>query len=165
MVSEKTPEKISIITIDPAVGMLPFQARQLAFSLELPKEAIGAASRAVMACYRCLRDTDANQLEINPLILTSDNKILVLDAKMVFDENALCRQPTIGEFRDKSQEDPRETHAAEYDLSYIGLDGNIGCMINGAGLAMATMDMIKHTGGAPANFLDIVGGVPLQSML
>ena len=157
-VAEETPEKISTIVIDPAVGMQQFQARQLAFSLKLPKEAIGPASKAVMACYRCLRDTDANQLEINPLILTTDNKILALDAKMGFDENALYRQPAIAECRDKSQEDPREINAAEHDLSYIGLDGNIGCMINGAGLAMATMDMIQHSGGQPANFLDIGGG-------
>jgi len=157
-VAEETPEKIFTITIDPAVGMQPFQARQLAFSLNLPNEAIAAATKAVMACYRCLRDTDANQLEINPLILTTDNKILALDAKMGFDDNALYRQPAIAECRDKTQEDPRETNAAEHALSYIGLDGNIGCMINGAGLAMATMDMIQHAGGQPANFLDIGGG-------
>jgi len=157
-VAEETPEKIFTITIDPAVGMQPFQARQLAFSLNLPNESITAATKAVMACYRCLRDTDANQLEINPLILTADNKILALDAKMGFDDNALYRQPEIAECRDKTQEDPREINAAEHDLSYIGLDGNIGCMINGAGLAMATMDMIQHSGGQPANFLDIGGG-------
>jgi succinyl-CoA synthetase beta subunit len=157
-VAEEAPEKIFTITIDPAVGMQPFQARQLAFSLNLPNVAIAAATKAVMACYRCLRDTDANQLEINPLILTADNKILALDAKMGFDDNALYRQPEISECRDKTQEDPREINAAEHDLSYIGLDGNIGCMINGAGLAMATMDMIQHSGGQPANFLDIGGG-------
>jgi succinyl-CoA synthetase beta subunit len=157
-VAEEAPEKIFTITIDPAVGMQPFQARQLAFSLNLPNVAIAAATKAVMACYRCLRDTDANQLEINPLILTADNKILALDAKMGFDDNALYRQPEIAECRDKTQEDPREINAAEHDLSYIGLDGNIGCMINGAGLAMATMDMIQHSGGQPANFLDIGGG-------
>jgi len=157
-VAEEAPEKIFTITIDPAVGMQPFQARQLAFSLNLPNVAIAAATKVVMACYRCLRDTDANQLEINPLILTADNKILALDAKMGFDDNALYRQPEIAECRDKTQEDPREINAAEHDLSYIGLDGNIGCMINGAGLAMATMDMIQHSGGQPANFLDIGGG-------
>lgn len=157
-VAEEAPEKIFTITIDPAVGMQPFQARQLAFSLNLPNVAIAAATKVVMACYRCLRDTDANQLEINPLILTADNKILALDAKMGFDDNALYRQPEISECRDKTQEDPREINAAEHDLSYIGLDGNIGCMINGAGLAMATMDMIQHSGGQPANFLDIGGG-------
>jgi len=157
-VAEETPEKISKIMIDPAVGMQPFQARQLAFTLNLPNEVIGAVSRAVMKCYRAFRDTDANLLEINPLILTTDNKVMAIDAKMTFDENALYRRPEILEFRDKTQEDPRETNAAEHDLSYVGLDGNIGCLINGAGLAMATMDMIQHAGGEPANFLDIGGG-------
>ena len=157
-VAEETPEKITKIVIDPAVGMQPFQSRQLAFTLDLPNEVVGAASRAVMKCYRAFRDTDANLLEINPLVLTSDNRILAIDAKMTFDANALYRRPEIFEFRDKTQEDPRETNAAEHDLSYIGLDGNIGCIINGAGLAMATMDMIQHAGGEPANFLDIGGG-------
>ena len=157
-VAEETPEKITKIVIDPAVGMQPFQSRQLAFTLDLPNEVVGAASRAVMKCYRAFRDTDANLLEINPLVLTSDNRILAIDAKMTFDSNALYRRPEIFEFRDKTQEDPRETNAAEHDLSYIGLDGNIGCIINGAGLAMATMDMIQHAGGEPANFLDIGGG-------
>ena len=157
-VAEETPEKIAKIVIDPAVGMQAFQSRQLAFTLDLPNEAVGVASRAVMKCYRAFRDTDANLLEINPLVLTSDNRILAIDAKMTFDINALYRRPEIFEFRDKTQEDPRETIAAEHDLSYIGLDGNIGCIINGAGLAMATMDMIQHAGGEPANFLDIGGG-------
>ena len=157
-VAEETPEKIAKIVIDPAVGMQPFQSRQLAFTLDLPNQAVGVASRAVMKCYRAFRDTDANLLEINPLVLTSDNQILAIDAKMTFDANALYRRPEIFEFRDKTQEDPRETNAAEHDLSYIGLEGNIGCIINGAGLAMATMDMIQHAGGEPANFLDIGGG-------
>ncbi|MDB9933367.1 malate--CoA ligase subunit beta [Candidatus Thioglobus sp.] len=157
-VAEETPEKISKIMIDPAVGMQPFQARQLVFTLDIPNEVVGAASRAVMKCYRAFRDTDANLLEINPLILTTDNKVIAIDAKMTFDENALYRRPEILEFRDKTQEDPRETNAAEHDLSYVGLDGKIGCLINGAGLAMATMDMIQHAGGEPANFLDIGGG-------
>ena len=157
-VAEETPHKISKITIDPAVGMQPFQARQLVFTLDLPNQAIAAASRAVMKCYRAFRDTDANLLEINPLVLTTDNKVMALDAKMTFDANALYRRPEIFEFRDKTQEDPRETNAAEHDLNYVGLDGNIGCLINGAGLAMATMDMIQHAGGEPANFLDIGGG-------
>ena len=157
-VAENTPEKISTITIDPGVGIQPFQARQLAFSLDLPSEAISMITKTVIACYRCLRETDANQIEINPLVLTSDKKILALDAKMSFDENALYRQPDIVQFRDKTQEDQRETTASEHDLNYIGLEGNIGCMINGAGLAMATMDMIQHSGGEPANFLDIGGG-------
>jgi len=157
-VADETPEKITKIVIDPAVGMQPFQSRQLAFTLDLPNQAVGVASRAVMKCYRAFRDTDANLLEINPLVLTSDNQILAIDAKMTFDANALYRRPEIFEFRDKTQEDPRETNAAEHDLSYIGLDGKIGCIINGAGLAMATMDMIQHAGGEPANFLDIGGG-------
>jgi len=161
-VAEEMPEKISKIMIDPAVGMQPFQARQLVFTLNLPNEVVGAASRAVMKCYRAFRDTDANLLEINPLILTTDNKVMAIDAKMTFDENALYRRPEILEFRDKTQEDPRETNAAEHNLSYVGLDGNIGCLINGAGLAMATMDMIQHVGGVPANFLDIGGGASAE---
>ena len=164
-VAEETPEKISKIVIDPAVGMQPFQARQLAFTLNLPNGVVGAASRAVMRCYRAFRDTDANLLEINPLILTTDNKIMAIDAKMIFDDNALYRRPEILEFRDKTQEDPRETNAAEHDLSYVGLDGNIGCLINGAGLAMATMDMIHHAGGEPANFLDIGGGASPERVI
>ena len=157
-VAEEMPEKINKIRIDPSVGMQPFQARQLVFTLGLPNEAIGSASRAVMKCYRAFRDTDANLLEINPLVLTSGNKVLALDAKMSFDANALYRRPEIFEFHDKTQQDIREINAAEHDLNYIGLEGNIGCLINGAGLAMATMDMIQHAGGEPANFLDIGGG-------
>ena len=161
-VAEEMPDKINKIRIDPSVGMQPFQARQLVFTLGLPNEAIGSASRAVMKCYRAFRDTDANLLEINPLVLTSGNKVLALDAKMSFDSNALFRRPEIFEFHDKTQHDIREINAAEHDLNYIGLDGNIGCLINGAGLAMATMDMIQHAGGAPANFLDIGGGASAQ---
>ncbi|MDC1038819.1 malate--CoA ligase subunit beta [Candidatus Thioglobus sp.] len=161
-VAEEMPEKINKIRIDPSVGMQPFQARQLVFTLGLPNEAIGSASRAVMKCYRAFRDTDANLLEINPLVLTSGNKILALDAKMSFDANALYRRPEIFEFHDKTQQDIREINASEHDLNYIGLEGNIGCLINGAGLAMATMDMIQHAGGEPANFLDIGGGASAQ---
>jgi malate-CoA ligase subunit beta len=161
-VAEEMPEKINKIRIDPSVGMQPFQARQLVFTLDLPNEAIGSASRAVMKCYRAFRDTDANLLEINPLVLTSGNKVLALDAKMSFDANALYRRPEIFEFHDKTQQDIREINAAEHDLNYIGLEGNIGCLINGAGLAMATMDMIQHAGGEPANFLDIGGGASAQ---
>ena len=161
-VAEEMPEKINKIRIDPSVGMQPFQARQLVFTLGLPNEAIGSASRAVMKCYRAFRDTDANLLEINPLVLTSGNKVLALDAKMSFDSNALFRRPEIFEFHDKTQQDIREINAAEHDLNYIGLEGNIGCLINGAGLAMATMDMIQHAGGEPANFLDIGGGASAE---
>ena len=161
-VAEEMPEKINKIRIDPSVGMQPFQARQLVFTLGLPNEAIGSASRAVMKCYRAFRDTDANLLEINPLVLSSGYKVLALDAKMSFDANALYRRPEIFEFHDKTQQDIREINAAEHDLNYIGLEGNIGCLINGAGLAMATMDMIQHAGGEPANFLDIGGGASAQ---
>lgn len=157
-VAEESPEKISTITVDPGLGIQPFQARQLVYSLNLPKEAVSQATKTIISCYRCLLETDANQLEINPLILTKDNRILALDAKMNFDENALYRQQEVLAFRDKTQEDQREIDASEHDLNYIGLDGKIGCMINGAGLAMATMDMIQHSGGNPANFLDIGGG-------
>ena len=161
-VAEVMPEKINKIRIDPSVGMQPFQARQLVFTLGLPNEAIGSASRAVMKCYRAFRDTDANLLEINPLVLSSGNKVLALDAKMSFDANALYRRPEIFEFHDKTKQDIREINAAEHDLNYIGLEGNIGCIINGAGLAMATMDMIQRAGGEPANFLDIGGGASAQ---
>ena len=160
--AEEMTEKINKIRIAPSVGMQHFQARQLVFTLGLPNEAIGSASRAVMKCYRAFRDTDANLLEINPLVLTSGNKVLALDAKMSFDANALYRRPEIFEFHDKTQQDIREINAAEHDLNYIGLEGNIGCLINGAGLAMATMDMIQHAGGEPANFLDIGGGASAQ---
>ena len=161
-VAEEMPEKIAKIRIDPSVGMQPFQVRQLVFNLGLPNEAVDSASRAVMKCYRAFRDTDANLLEINPLALVSGNKVLALDAKMSFDANALYRRPEIFELNDKTQQDTREIHAAEHDLNYVGLDGNIGCLINGAGLAMATMDMIQHAGGKPANFLDIGGGASAQ---
>lgn len=161
-VAKENPEKIFTININPAVDIQQFQARKLAYSLNLPKEAIAQATKTIMSCYRCLTETDANQLEINPLILTKDNKILALDAKMEFDENALYRQADIVELCDKEQEDPRETNASEHGLNYIGLDGNIGCMVNGAGLAMATMDMIQHSGGEPANFLDIGGGASAE---
>jgi len=157
-VAEKTPEAITTISIDPAVGLQTFQARQLAFALELPAVVIGEASKTIMAAYRTFRDLDANLLEINPLVLTKEQHIIALDAKMTFDENALFRQSEVAELRDTTQEDPRETRAGDQDLSYVGLEGHIGCMINGAGLAMATMDMIQHAGGEPANFLDIGGG-------
>ncbi|MGH8670608.1 MAG: malate--CoA ligase subunit beta [Burkholderiales bacterium] len=156
--AERKPEALLHIAIEPAVGMRDFQARELAFGLGLPATVISQAVNAFRGAYRTLRDLDAALVEINPLVLTKDARLMVLDAKMSFDENALFRRPQIAELRDKSQEDPRETAAADRGLSYVGLDGNIGCMINGAGLAMATMDMIKHAGGEPANFLDIGGG-------
>ncbi|MFB5192524.1 ADP-forming succinate--CoA ligase subunit beta [Alicyclobacillus fastidiosus] len=152
------PEKIFRETVDPAVGLNPFQARNLAFKLELPKEAVNKAVKFMTALYDAFIAKDCSIAEINPLVLTADNDVLALDAKLNFDDNALFRHKDIVELRDKDEEDPKEIEASQYDLSYIALDGNIGCMVNGAGLAMATMDTIKYYGGAPANFLDVGGG-------
>ncbi len=156
--AESHPEAITKIHIEPAVGIQDYQARQMAFALGLDAEIISHAVKTIRGCYRALRELDASMLEINPLVVTSNNDLVALDAKMGFDDNALFRQQKISELRDKSQEDPREMAAADRGLSYVGLDGDIGCMINGAGLAMATMDMIKLAGGEPANFLDVGGG-------
>ncbi|EPZ46286.1 ADP-forming succinate--CoA ligase subunit beta [Alicyclobacillus acidoterrestris] len=152
------PEKIFRETIDPAVGLNPFQARNLAFKLELPKEAINKAVKFMTALYEAFVAKDCSIAEINPLVLTGDNDVLALDAKLNFDDNALFRHKDIVDLRDTDEEDPKEIEASKYDLSYIALDGNIGCMVNGAGLAMATMDTIKYYGGEPANFLDVGGG-------
>ena len=152
------PETITKIEVDPVVGLTGFQARELSFALNLPKETLGKAVQLFMGCYKAMVELDMNMLEINPLVLTADKDLVALDAKMSFDDNALFRHPAISKLNDNSQKDPREVAAAEHDLSYVGLDGDIGCMINGAGLAMATMDMIKYCGGEPANFLDIGGG-------
>lgn len=157
-VAETKPESIVKISVEPAVGMQAFQARELAFKLGLPGSAVADATRVILGAYRCFRDKDSNMLEINPLVFTQEGQLIALDAKMSFDDNALFRHPDISELRDKSQEDPRETQAADRGLSYVGLDGDVGCIVNGAGLAMATMDMILLEGGAPANFLDIGGG-------
>ncbi len=146
------------VPIEPAVGMQDFQAREIAFALGMEQAQLAEAVKALKACYRAFRDLDATMVEVNPLVVTTDGRIIALDAKMGFDDNALFRRPQISELRDKSQEDTREMNAADRGLSYVGLDGNIGCIINGAGLAMATLDMIKHVGGEPANFLDIGGG-------
>ncbi|MCP4875064.1 MAG: malate--CoA ligase subunit beta [Gammaproteobacteria bacterium] len=146
------------VPIEPAVGMQDFQAREIAFALGVEQAQLAEAVKALKACYRAFRDLDATMVEVNPLVVTTDGRIIALDAKMGFDDNALFRRPQISELRDKSQEDTREMNAADRGLSYVGLDGNIGCIINGAGLAMATLDMIKHVGGEPANFLDIGGG-------
>ena len=156
------PESIIKIAVEPAVGMQAFQARELAFALGLDKSQVNQAVTTFMGCYRAMRDLDANMVEINPLVVTKEGNLLAVDGKMGFDDNALFRHPSISELRDKSQEDPREMRAADRGLSYVGLDGNIGCIINGAGLAMATMDMIKHSGGEPANFLDIGGGASAE---
>ena len=155
---ETHPEALIRIQVEPAVGLCRFQARELAFALGLPAPIIPQAVSTFLGAYRAFRDLDATLVEINPLVLTHGETLVALDAKMGFDDNALFRRPHISELRDKSQEDPREAGASDRGLSYVGLDGNIGCMINGAGLAMATMDMIKLAGGEPANFLDIGGG-------
>ena len=155
---ERAPDSIIRTTVDPGVGMQRFQAREIAFGLGLDHNLIGKATETIFSCYQVFRDYDASMLEINPLVVTRDGSLVALDAKMSFDENALFRRPEISELRDKSQEDPRETYANDRGLSYVGLDGDIGCIVNGAGLAMATLDMIKLAGGEPANFLDIGGG-------
>ncbi len=156
------PDAIRKIYIEPAVGLQDFQARTMAFALGLGDELLNHAIRTIKGCYRAMRDLDANILEINPLVVTRKNELIALDAKMSFDENALFRRTRIAELRDNSQIDSREVAAAEAGLSYVGLDGDIGCMINGAGLAMATMDMIKLAGGEPANFLDVGGGASAE---
>jgi len=157
-IAENQPDSIVRVPIEPAVGMQDFQAREIAFALGMGTAQLAESVKALKACYRAFRDLDATMVEINPLVVTTDGRIIALDAKMGFDDNALFRRPQISELRDKSQEDAREMNAADRGLSYVGLEGNIGCIINGAGLAMATMDMIKHVGGEPANFLDIGGG-------
>ena len=157
-VAETDPDAIVRISIEPAVGLQAFQARAMAFACGLEAGLVSQAEQLLLGAYRAFRDLDATMLEINPLVVTEEGRLLALDAKMSFDDNALFRHQNVSELRDKSQEDPREMNAADRGLSYVGLDGNIGCIINGAGLAMATMDMIKHSGGKPANFLDIGGG-------
>jgi len=157
-IANTDPDSIIRVPIEPAVGLRDFQAREVAFALGLDAGQINEAVTVLKACYRAFRDLDATMVEVNPLVVTKDGRLLALDAKMAFDDNALFRRQQISELRDKSQEDPREMNAADRGLSYVGLDGNIGCIINGAGLAMATMDMIKHVDGEPANFLDIGGG-------
>ena len=157
-VAAKHPEKILKLSIDPASGMQPFHARKLAFGLHLPKEMHGEFEQFVNALYMAFIDTDASQLEINPLVITGDNHLIALDAKFNFDENALYRHSDLINMRDPDEEDPLEQKAARFGLSYVKMDGNIGCMVNGAGLAMATMDIIKLYGGTPANFLDVGGG-------
>jgi succinyl-CoA synthetase beta subunit len=156
--AESDPDSLRRMTIDPAVGLTEFQARELAFALGLKGGQIAQMVTILRACYRAYRDLDAVMVEINPLVITGSRDLVALDAKMSFDTNAMFRQSGIAELRDRSQEDPRESTAGDHGLSYVGLDGDIGCIINGAGLAMATMDMIKLAGGEPANFLDIGGG-------
>ena len=158
IVAEKTPEKIFKVQIDPLIGMQAYQARQLVFKLGLEKAVSNKAVVFILALAKAVEETDASLVEINPLVITADNDVLALDAKMNFDDNALYRHKDIEGLRDEDEEDARELEAAKNELSYISLDGNIGCMVNGAGLAMATMDIIKLEGGNPANFLDVGGG-------
>ena len=157
-VAEETPELILKETIDPAVGLRGFQARKLAFGLGIPNELIGQATKFMLALYEAYVGSDASLVEINPFLLTTDGRLIALDAKLTFDDNALFRHKGFIDLRDLNEEEPLEIEASKHDLNYIKLDGNIGCMVNGAGLAMATMDIIKLAGGEPANFLDVGGG-------
>jgi succinyl-CoA synthetase beta subunit len=157
-VAERHPEKILRETVDPVIGLASFQCRRLSFALGLPAELAGKLTGVMQGLYRAFDECDASLAEINPLIITAEGRVVALDAKMNFDSNAFFRQKEIVALRDFDEEDPREVEASRYELSYISLDGNIACMVNGAGLAMATMDIIKHCGGEPANFLDVGGG-------
>ncbi len=163
-VAAETPELIFKEYINPATGFLPFQARNLAFKLGLEGETFKQAVKFIASLYKAFEATDASLAEINPLLVTKQGNVLALDAKMNFDDNALTRHPDIKEMRDLSEEEPLEVEASKYDLNYIKLDGNVGCMVNGAGLAMATMDIIMHSGGMPANFLDVGGGVSEEAV-
>ncbi|AKG35236.1 ADP-forming succinate--CoA ligase subunit beta [Paenibacillus durus] len=158
------PEKIFKETIDPAVGLQVFQARRLAYNISIPNDLIGKAVKFMQALYSAFVDKDCSIAEINPLVITKDGSVLALDAKLNFDSNALFRHKDIQDLRDLDEEDEKEIEASKYDLSYIALDGNIGCMVNGAGLAMATMDIIKYYGGEPANFLDVGGGATVEKV-
>ncbi|PTI07269.1 ADP-forming succinate--CoA ligase subunit beta [Staphylococcus warneri] len=162
-VAAKTPEKIFKETIDPVVGLSPYQARRIAFNINIPKESINKAAKFLISLYNVFIEKDCSIVEINPLVTTGDGDVLALDAKLNFDDNALFRHKDIMELRDL-EEDPKEIEASKYDLSYIALDGDIGCMVNGAGLAMATMDTINHFGGNPANFLDVGGGATKEKV-
>ncbi len=157
-VAEKTPEKIIKVAIDPVFGMEGFYARQIAFDLGLEGKQVGLTVKLLMAMYKAFTDLDASLVEVNPLVVTGDGNMIALDAKMNFDDNALYRHPEIAEMRDEDEEDPTELEASKHELNYIKLEGSIGCMVNGAGLAMATMDIIKLFGAEPANFLDVGGG-------
>lgn len=163
-VAEATPEKIFKEQIDPVLGLMPYQARRIAFNINIPKELVNQAVKFMMGLYNAYVEKDCSIAEINPLVVTGDGQVMALDAKLNFDSNALYRQKDILEYRDLEEEDPKEIEASKYDLSYISLDGNIGCMVNGAGLAMATMDIVKHYGGDPANFLDVGGGATAEKV-
>ncbi|SDC63554.1 succinyl-CoA synthetase beta subunit [Terribacillus halophilus] len=163
-VAAETPEKIFRETIDPVVGLTGYQARRLAFAINIPPESLNKAVGFMMSLYQAFVEKDCSIAEINPLVTTGDGQVLALDAKLNFDENALYRHKDIFALRDLDEEDEKEIEASKHDLSYISLDGNIGCMVNGAGLAMATMDIIKHYGGDPANFLDVGGGATTEKV-
>ncbi len=163
-VAENTPEKIITVVIDPATGLQPFHARRLAFGLGLEGDQVRSAVNFLAAMYRSFVDLDASMVEINPLVVQGDGSLIALDAKMNFDSNALYRHPNVMALRDEDEEDPAEIEASKHDLSYIKLDGSIGCMVNGAGLAMATMDIIQLYGSSPANFLDVGGGATAEKV-
>ncbi|MFD1360324.1 ADP-forming succinate--CoA ligase subunit beta [Lentibacillus salinarum] len=163
-VAAETPEKIFKEVIDPVVGLSGYQARRLAFNINIPDELLGKAAKFMIGLYNVFVDKDCSIAEINPLVTTGDGEVMALDAKLNFDDNALFRHKDIGELRDLEEEDEKEIEASKYDLSYVALDGNIGCMVNGAGLAMSTMDIIKHYGGEPANFLDVGGGATAEKV-
>jgi succinyl-CoA synthetase beta subunit len=163
-VAEETPEKILRAIIDPAVGAQPYQGRELAFALGLEGSQIKEFTALFMGLAKLFQELDCALLEINPLVITAEGKVHCLDAKINIDGNALYRQPKLQTLRDPSQEDPREEHAAQFNLNYVALDGTIGCMVNGAGLAMGTMDLVKHRGGSPANFLDVGGGATKETV-
>ncbi|NEW05531.1 ADP-forming succinate--CoA ligase subunit beta [Paenibacillus sp. SYP-B3998] len=163
-VAEHSPEKIFKEVVDPAIGLQAFQARRLAYSINIPNELVNKAVKFMLALYKAFVEKDCSIAEINPLVVTGSGDVMALDAKLNFDSNALFRHKDIVELRDLEEEDAKEIQASKYDLSYIALDGNIGCMVNGAGLAMATMDIIKHYGGDPANFLDVGGGATKEKV-
>ncbi|EGL17122.1 MULTISPECIES: ADP-forming succinate--CoA ligase subunit beta [Paenibacillus] len=163
-VAANTPEKIFKEIVDPAIGLQAFQARKLAYAIKIPQELVNKAVKFMLALYTAFVEKDCSIAEINPLVVTGDGNVMALDAKLNFDSNALFRHKDILDLRDLEEEDEKEIEASKYDLSYIALDGNIGCMVNGAGLAMATMDIIKHYGGDPANFLDVGGGATKEKV-
>lgn len=163
-VAEKNPEKIFKEVVDPVVGLTGFQARRLAFNMNIPNQLINKTANLMLGLYKAFTEKDASILEINPLAITGDNEVQALDAKFNFDSNSLYRHKDIVELRDFDEEDPKEIEASKYDLNYVTLDGNIGCMVNGAGLAMSTMDTISYYGGHPANFLDVGGGATAEKV-
>ena len=163
-VAAKTPEKIRKVTIDPAQGLTDADADEIALSIGIPRQSLAQGRALFKALYKCFDETDASLAEINPLIVSGKNEVIALDAKLNFDDNALFRHPDIVALRDLDEEDPLEIEASKHDLNYISLDGNIACMVNGAGLAMATMDTIKLFGGSPANFLDVGGGATAEKV-